>query len=159
MRKNDKKKRQDAISEILNHATIDNQEELLKRLSEKGFEVTQATLSRDFREMKISKTPDATGCYIYRLPGMLLPASKPEKYGMMAPFFRQGALNIEFSGQLAVIKTPGGYAHGIARDIEANTIPGIMTSIAGYDSILVVLRENANRTDIIHALKILFSQK
>lgn len=157
MRKSDKQERQAAISEILGKAAIDSQEELLKRLAEKGFEVTQATLSRDFREMKIAKTPDTAGNYVYRLPGMHLPQSRTEKFGMMTAFSRQGALNIEFSGQTAVIKTPGGYAKGVARDIDANAIPGIMATIAGEDTVLVVLRENADKKMIVNALGILFS--
>lgn len=156
MRKGDKQERQSAIEKILASASIDSQEELLQRLKAEGFELTQATLSRDFREMKIAKTPDKAGNYTYRLPSMHLPQTRTEKYGMMTAFARQGVLNIEFSGQIAVIKTPGGYAKGIARDIDANNIPGVMATIAGDDTVLVLLRENANKEIIINALKILF---
>lgn len=158
MRTSGKKERQEAIAEILAKSSIDNQEELLQLLSEKGYELTQATLSRDFREMKIAKTPDAAGNYVYRLPGMHLPPPKSEKYGMMAAFSRQGALNIDFSGQMGVIKTPGGYAAGVARDIDANSIPGIMATLAGFDVVLLILRDNADKAAIINALKILFTQ-
>lgn len=159
MRKNEKQERQEAISEILRQEAIDSQEKLLDRLSNKGFELTQATLSRDFREMKIAKTPDTNGNYFYRLPSMHLPESRAEKFGIMAAFSRKGALNVEFSGQLAVIKTPGGYAKGIARDIDANNFPGIMATVAGEDTVLVILRENADKVSIMNSLQILFSPK
>lgn len=159
MRKNDKQERQSAISEILRHEAIDNQEELLERLTAQGYELTQATLSRDFREMKIAKTPDTAGNYVYRLPAMHLPESRSEKFGMMAAFSRKGALNVEFSGQIAVIKTPGGYAKGVARDIDANNIPGIMATVAGEDTVLVLLRENADKINIMNSLQILFAPK
>lgn len=159
MRKSDKKERQAAISEILRHEAIDSQEELLARLNAQGFELTQATLSRDFREMKVAKTPDTAGNYVYRLPAMHLPESRTEKFGMMSAFYRKGALNVEFSGQNAVIKTPGGYAKGIARDIDANNIPGIMATIAGEDTILLLLRENADKIIIMNSLQILFAPK
>lgn len=159
MQKKDKQERQLAISEILRHEAIDNQEELLLKLNQQGFEVTQATLSRDFREMKIAKTPDTAGNYVYRLPAMHLPESRAEKFGMMAAFSRLGALNVDFSGQLAVIKTPGGYAKGIARDIDANNIPGIMATIAGDDTVLMILRDTADKVSIMNSLQILFSPK
>lgn len=159
MRKRSKEERQAAISEILKHEAIDSQEELLQRLSAQGFELTQATLSRDFREMKVAKTPDTAGNYVYRLPAMHLPQSRSEKFGMMVAFSRKGALNIEFSGQIAVIKTPGGYAKGVARDIDANNIPGIMATIAGEDTVLVLLRENADKVNIMNSLQILFAPK
>ncbi len=159
MNKGSKKERQEAISEIVGKNAIDSQEELLTLLAQKGFELTQATLSRDFREMMIAKTPDAAGNYYYRLPGLNLPQAKTEKYGMTTPFYRQGIMNIEFSGQMAVIKTPGGYAKGVAQDIESNSIPGIMATVAGNDTVLLILRENANKINIIESLKILFSLK
>lgn len=159
MNKGGKQERQEAISEILSKHDIDSQEEVLSLLTDKGFELTQATLSRDFREMMVAKTPDASGNYYYRLPGLHLPQTKSEKFGMATSFYRQGMINIEFSGQMVVIKTPGGYARGVAQDIDSNAIPGIMATIAGSDTVLVVLRENANKVNIIESLKILFSYK
>lgn len=156
MHKNGKQERQEAISRILGSSSIDSQDELLHRLSEEGFVMTQATLSRDFREMKIAKTPDSAGNYVYRLPGVLLPQSKRERQGIMTPFARHGLLNIDFSGQLAVIKVPAGYAGGIAHDMDANNIPGVMGTIAGHDTVLMILREHADRSTIVHTLKMLF---
>lgn len=159
MKKNDKRERQESIAEILREAAVSNQEDLMRLLLEKGFELTQATLSRDFREMKIAKTPDTAGNYVYRLPAMHLPEAKPQKQGMICPFSRSGVLNIEFSGPTAVIKTPRGYAQGISLDIEANNIPGIMATVAANDTVLVILRENADKLMVINSLKILFSPK
>ena len=78
---------------------------------------------------------------------------------MTSPFFRHGIINIEFSGQFAVLKTPGGYARGVAQDIDTNNIPGIMATIAGNDTVLVILRENSNKADIILSLKLLFARE
>lgn len=159
MKKPGKEERQEVIAEILSKNAIESQEELLQQLSERGFELTQATLSRDFREMKVAKTPDAAGNYFYRLPGIKLPQPKADKFGMTSSFSRHGIINIEFSGQLAVIKTPGGYARGVAQDIDINNIPGVMATIAGGDTVLIVLRENCNKADIINSLKLLFSKE
>src|SRR5690554_5287903 len=105
--KRGKQERQEAIARILGNATVDSQEFLLQRLSEEGFELTQATLSRDFREMKIAKTPDSAGNYLYRLPGVQLSQARKERHGIMTSFVRHGLLNIDFSGQMAVIKEIG----------------------------------------------------
>ncbi len=159
MSKKSKQQRHAAISEILSNNAIDSQDYLLKMLLEKGFSLTQATLSRDFREMMIAKTPDERGLYFYRLPTSELARPTAQKFGITTSFYRQGVINLEFSGQMAIIKTPAGYAMGIAQDIDSNFIPGIIATIAGNDTVLCILRENANKLDIINSLKILFSTK
>lgn len=159
MRRTTKEERQKAIEEILTSHSIESQEEILNRLQADGFNLTQATLSRDFREMKVAKTPDSSGSYFYRLPDIHLPKTDTSRHGITASFHRYGILNIEFSGQIAVIKTPTGYARGIASDIDANNFAGIMGTIAGEDTVLVILRENCNKTDIINSFKLLFERK
>ncbi len=156
MEKKTKQQRHEVIARILGHRTIDSQEELLQCLVEEGFELTQATLSRDFREMKIAKTPDNAGNYFYRLPAIQLTQTEKRKQGQMAPFVRHGLLNIDFSGQMAVMKVPAGYAKGIASDIDVNNIIGVMGTIAGYDTVLLILYEHADQSEILHALKLLF---
>ncbi len=152
-----REKRLKAIAQILTEENIESQEELQSILIERGFSLTQATLSRDLKEMKVAKTPDATGEYFYKLPTLALPQQKPIRHGMSSSFFKNGIINIEFTGQFAVIRTPSGYAEGIAQDIDTNNIPGIMGTIAGNDTILVILRENINKENLITSFKILFS--
>lgn len=159
MIKKSKQERQEAIAEILGSYSIDSQDSLLTMLFEMGFELTQATLSRDFKEMRISRTPDAAGNYYYRLPETHFVRQNTEKYGVTTPFYKQGVIYIEFSGQMGVIKTPQGYAKGVAQDIENNLIPGVIATIAGSDVVLMLLRENAIKSEIIRSLKMLFSLK
>lgn len=159
MRKTTKEERQEAIERILTSESVESQEELLKLLELRGFTLTQATLSRDFRDMKIAKTPDAAGNYHYRLPDVKLPQTDSTRYGITSSFVRHGIINIEFSGQFAVIKTPAGYAAGIAGDIDANNLAGIMGTIAGNDTVLLILRENYKSADIINSLGLLFQSK
>lgn len=156
--KSGKQERQEVIARILGSAMVDSQDVLLQRLSEEGFELTQATLSRDFREMKIAKTPDSAGNYLYRLPGIQLPQARKERHGIMTSFVRHGLLNIDFSGQMAVIKVPAGYAKGIASDIDTGSIHDVMGTIAGHDTVLMILRENADKNQIMQSLKLLFDQ-
>ncbi len=155
----DKFERQKLIEDILRNFTINQQEDLLRMLQEKGCEVTQATLSRDFREMKIAKIPDTSGNYIYRLPGLNLPHAKEKNDGIMVPFHRSGVLNINFLDNNIIVKTPPGYAQGIATDILFNNLPGIVTVIPYQDTVIIYIKENSEKLTILNSIKILFSQK
>jgi transcriptional regulator of arginine metabolism len=112
---------------------------------DKGFKVTQATLSRDMKLLKIVKTHDGADRYVYTLPDMViqeprLPAALLDKS------------RVEFSGNLAVIKTRPGYAMGIASDIDEHAPDEILGTIAGDDTILVIPREGYARVQIQNAL-------
>lgn len=122
---------------------IGNQEELQKALEDSGFSVTQATLSRDIKQLKIAKVHGGNGDYVYRLPGER-PAGGDED-GTERP-------NIEFSGNLAVVRTRPGYAMGIASDIDAHASREILATIAGDDTILVIPREGYGREQVVEVL-------
>ena len=107
-----KKERLDAICGIIQTKVISNQEELLKELEDSGFSVTQATLSRDIKQLKVAKVHDGNGDYVYRLPEESI-SKQAQPEGKKKP-------NIEFSGNLAVVKTRPGYAMGIASDIDSH---------------------------------------
>lgn len=140
-----KKERLDAICRIIQTDNVSNQEELLKRLEQSGFQVTQATLSRDIKQLKVAKVHDGNGNYAYRLP---------DYSALMQPVKEQAPLhpNIEFSGNLAVVKTRPGYAMGIASDIDTHAPHEILGTIAGDDTILIIPREGISRDKIVKAL-------
>lgn len=140
-----KKERLEMICKLISTESINNQEQLSKRLCEMGFVVTQATLSRDIKQLKVIKVHDANGMYVYQLPNKIaVPLSK-------APVQKNHS-NIEFSGNLAVIKTRPGYAMGIASDIDTHAPKEILGTIAGDDTILVIPREGFSRENIVDAL-------
>ncbi|HJA88714.1 MAG TPA: arginine repressor [Candidatus Parabacteroides intestinavium] len=139
-----KNERLEAIRRIINEELIYNQEQLMKLLNEKGFGVTQATLSRDIRQLKVAKVHDASGMYIYRLPEQTLMNGGVSQ--------ESSTPNIEFSGNLAVIKTRPGYAMAIASDIDTHAPKEILGTIAGDDTILVIPREGFSRQNILDAL-------
>lgn len=116
----------------------------MKRLLESGFSVTQSTLSRDIRQLKIAKIHDEEGNYTYRLPDY--PVYAPTRTEPLRPS------TIEFSGNLAVIKTRPGYAMGIASDIDTFSPYEILGTIAGDDTILIIPREGISREKVIDAL-------
>ena len=135
-----RKERLEAIRELIRTKKFGNQEELQKELENSGFSATQATLSRDIKELKIAKTHDADGNYVYRLP------EGREDGG------RERRANIEFSGNLAVVRTRPGYAMGIASDIDAHASREILATIAGDDTILVIPREGISRKEVAAVL-------
>ena len=139
-----KKERLNVICRIIQQSNISNQEELLKALEVEGFQVTQATLSRDIRKLKVIKVHDEQDNYVYRLPDYL-PTMQHQDPEATHP-------NIEFSGNLAVIKTRPGYAMGIASDIDSQCPQEILGTIAGDDTILIIPREGFSRQQIIKAL-------
>lgn len=147
-----KNNRLEAIRQIVSEMDVKNQEQLMGLLSEKGYEVTQATLSRDLKKMKISKVANTYGDYIYVLPNhALLKRDREASHLVNQP--RYGFVSLNFSGNMAVIKTRPGYAASLAYDIDNCDIPGVYGTIAGDDTLLMILAENANRQEIKHVLE------
>ena len=134
------------IKEILQSNEVSSQDMLLKILTDKGFDLTQATLSRDIKELKIVKVPTVKGNYAYRLSGTI-PNVQEE-----IPVSSFGFVSIEFSGQLAVIKTRPGYAMAIAGEIDGRASQYILGTVAGDDTILLIPRENIIKEEVIASL-------
>ncbi|OJU56290.1 MAG: ArgR family transcriptional regulator [Bacteroidales bacterium 45-6] len=145
-----KKERQDAIKLIVRETKVGNQDQLLKILSAKGFSLTQATLSRDIRDLKIVKNPVGGG-YEYQLPSS--PSIRiSQDAGIQLSAI--GFVGLDFSGNLAVIRTRPGYAMGIASEIDQKASDIILGTVAGDDTVLVIPRENVSRNEV----KIVLSQ-
>lgn len=142
-----KKYRQRIIKEVLQINEINSQDMLLKILIDRGFELTQATLSRDIKEMKIIKVPTAKGNYIYQSSETI--SSIKEEAPPVSLF---GYVSLEFSGQLAVMKTRPGYAMAIAGEIDNKAAHFILGTVAGDDTILLIPREDVSRETIIDVL-------
>ena len=140
-----KKQRLSTIENIVRTEVIRSQDDLQRSLIDNGFEVTQATLSRDIRQLKIVKTHDSEGLYVYNLPDMT--TQEPR-----LPTALFGESVVEFSGNLAVIKTRPGYAMGLASDIDDNAPVEILGTIAGDDTILVIPREGYTHVQVRIAL-------
>lgn len=146
-----KLQRQVAIRNIVSSNKVTSQEELLMLLKREGFEMTQATLSRDIKALKIGKTPDPQGGYIY-----VLSADQGVAREVPLPavnYLADGFISIDFSGNMAVIRTKPAYASSIASVIDSANSYEVMGSIAGDDTIFVVLREGIERADVFNFLE------
>lgn len=142
-----KRDRHTAIKAAILTNEITSQEQLLNILINKGFDITQATLSRDTKELKIVKMPSASGNYAYQFSDAFVNIGEDT-----APLSNYGFVSIEFSGQLAVIKTRPGYAMAIAGEIDNKATQTILGTVAGDDTILLIPREGIGREEVISSL-------
>lgn len=147
-----KNDRLEAIKLLISSQEIGSQKELLEALEAEGFIVTQATLSRDLKQLKVAKAASMNGRYVYVLPNetMYRRVQKPlpAREMMLTP----GFLSIQFSGNIGVIKTRPGYASSIAYNIDNSDIPEILGTIAGDDTIMIVVKEGVQEFEIIDLL-------
>ena len=152
-----KRLRLNVISDLLRLQVIGSQDDLLALLRNKGYDVTQATLSRDLKVLKVAKTPLSNGAYKYVLPAQIKPISDELS---SHNFTSHGAvLNLEFSGQLAIVKTKPGYASAIAWDIDNRATEEVLGTIAGDDTILLIPREGVTRDAITKTINEIFHEK
>jgi transcriptional regulator of arginine metabolism len=146
-----KTKRLLAIRKIIGTTKVSTQEELLTILADKGFALTQATLSRDLKFLKVGKVSDPQKGYVYFLPEgsesvqIKLPSAKDN-------FPVNGFISLKFSKGLGVMRTKSGYASSIASHIDSNAPYEILGTIAGDDTILIIPIEDAMPQDIKNAL-------
>ena len=147
-----KDRRLEAIKMIISGKEVGSQEEVLNELRKEGFTLTQATLSRDLKQLKVAKAASMTGKYVYVLPNetMYRRSHKPLSAGEMLS--NPGFLSINFSGNLGVIKTRPGYASSIAYNIDNSNVPEILGTIAGDDTIIIVLREGVDHNALIDGI-------
>ncbi|SET17865.1 arginine repressor [Prevotella sp. kh1p2] len=147
-----KNQRMEALKMLISSKEMGSQDEVLKELAKEGFTLTQATLSRDMKQLKVAKAASMNGKYVYVLPNetMYKRVSKPQTATEMLR--SPGFVSVNFSGNMCVIKTRPGYASSIAYDIDNSTIPEILGTIAGDDTIFIVIREGASKSGLLQAL-------
>lgn len=148
-----KSRRLEAIKLLVSSKEIGSQEELLQELRSEGFELTQATLSRDLKQLKVAKAASMNGHYMYVLPNetMYKRIHTPLKATEMMS--TSGIQSINFSGNMGVIHTRPGYASSVAYNIDNAVIPEIMGTIAGDDTIFIVIREGSDHNAVMQAIE------
>ena len=139
-KKND---RLNLIRKIISEELVGSQEELIKHLASYGVCATQSTLSRDFKEINISKTPHREKGYIYVLP------SKIGYTHDIATSRLSDAINgVKYSGNMAVVSTKSGYASAVGVVIDNINSPDILGTIAGDNVVMMVLKEGTDYDSI-----------
>ena len=147
---NQKTQRFATIRKIIRNELISSQEELIARLRECGVEITQSTLSRDLKYMNVAKVPHKDKGYIYVLPNTV------QHDANVSSNISDNITSLTFSGNLGNLKTKSGYASAISVPIDNLDSPDILGTIAGDNTVLLILREEANRGQIIESLVRIF---
>jgi transcriptional regulator of arginine metabolism len=122
-------------------------------LEHEGFRVTQATLSRDLKQLKVAKAATLHGKYVYVLPNETMYKRVLTPGNIREMMTTSGFISINFSGNMGVIRTRPGYASAIAWNIDSSDIPQILGSIAGDDTIFIVIREGVSHEEVTNAIR------
>lgn len=133
--------RHEKIKEIIEQQVIETQDDLAQALRNSGIDVTQATVSRDIKELMLIKIPDATGSYRYAFPkehGMIFTQGRLERT------FEDSILSIRISENLVVIRTLPGTAQAVAYGIDYMKWPEVLGTVAGDDTIFVAVDKRDN---------------
>ena len=147
-----KTNRLEALRLIISSQQLGSQDEWLNALQKEGFKLTQATLSRDLKQLKVAKAASMSGNYVYVLPNetMYKRVSTPNSIREMMKV--PGFISINFSGNMGIIKTRPGYASSIAWNIDNSDVPEILGTIAGDDTIFIVIKQGITKEEVISAL-------
>ena len=134
-----KSQRQAKIMEIISTQNVETQEQLLNLLQENGFRCTQATISRDIKEMRIVKELTSLGTYRYT-------ASTNEMAGTfsakMNTIFRESVVSFDYAQNIIVVRTLPGLASAAASALDAMNLSAVVGTLAGDDTVMIVMRDN-----------------
>ena len=134
-----KGQRQAKIMEIISNRNIETQEQLQAELQKEGFRCTQATISRDIKEMRIVKELTSLGTYRYTTSGNEIAGTFSSRLNTI---FRECVIGYDYAQNIIVIRTMPGLAAAAGSAIDAMTMSSVVGSLAGDDTVMVVLRDN-----------------
>jgi transcriptional regulator of arginine metabolism len=139
-----------AIKRIIRNNRITSQDTLLQFLQKEDFSVTQATLSRDLKLLKVGKVSEGVDGYYYSLPSE---EERRESERSYIQDFQRGYVSLDFSGNLGVVRTLAGHAGSVALALDCMNIEDILGTVAGDDTVLIVIREGVPASQIISQLR------
>ena len=140
-----------SIRKLIKNYKIESQETLLSYLQKDGFDVTQATLSRDLKLLKVAKVSDGHSGYVYTLPG---DDERRESEQIYIQDFLRGYVSIDYSGNIVVIKTYSGHAGTVSTALDSLCMDEILGTVAGDNCIFACLREGISGEQFLEALKL-----
>ena len=144
-----KRKRQEKIIELIAMYDVETQEELADLLEKNGFRVTQATVSRDIREMKLSKISDGKGRQKY----VALTKEDSHLGDKFLRVLQEGFVSMDMAQNILVVKTVSGMAMAVAAAIDAMRLSEIVGSIAGDDTIMIAVRTAEDRKLVMEQIE------
>jgi transcriptional regulator of arginine metabolism len=148
-----KARRHAKILELIRNNIIETQEELVEALARHGIPVTQATISRDIKELQLTKVPVGDGGYRYALPEEQ-PAGSLDKRRRL---FRDSVLGVDWSENLVIVKALPGTAPGVAAAVDHFNWPELIGTVAGDDTVLAVVKPTSAAPAVVERLRELMS--
>jgi len=133
-----KNDRQNHLLQIITEESIETQEQLLERLRARGIKSTQATSSRDIKELHLIKEPAGQGRYRYAVSAHRTKLNFADR---LRTIFRESLLSAEYAQNIVVIKTMPGLAQGAASALDGMNITDMVGSLAGDDTVMIVMRD------------------
>jgi len=149
-----KRNRHDKIIEIIASNVVETQEQLAALLKEAGYDVTQATVSRDIRQMKLAKQATEDGKYKY----VYTTADSDVMQDKYVSVLRAGYVSMDVAQNLLVIKTVSGMAMALAAAIDALDFPQIVGCIAGDDTIMIAIKTSEEAVEVMEELRTLMGR-
>ena len=144
-----KKNRHEKIIEIVEKYDVETQDELIEHLRKTGYEVTQATVSRDIRELKLTKVMGEKGSYRYELPK----TSEPLGSFKFSHALAESITSVGYAMHTVVVKTFPGMAQAVAVGIDNLHLPVILGCVAGDDTIIIIARSTEAAADLNTRIK------
>ena len=145
-----KTQRQAKIMEIISKTNVETQEQLLSLLREAGFSGTQATISRDIKELRIVKELTAMGTYRYTAAAKEVPGTFSARLNTI---FRESVTNFDYAQNLVVIHTLPGLASAAASAVDAMHLSVVLGTLAGDDTVLVIMRDTNAAASVCGEIK------
>lgn len=143
-------KRQNAILQLIGENNIETQQELTDALCRIGYDVTQATVSRDIKELRIVKRLNESGRYVYAQSGINSDSDMNERFNII---FEKSVVSIEYAVNNIVVKTLSGMAQAAAAALDAMDLPEVVGTIAGDDTIIMVVRSEESARRLVYKLR------
>ena len=140
--------------EIISNINVETQEQLLEKLQEAGFTSTQATISRDIKELRIVKELTSFGTYRYTTAAKEVPSSFS---GRLNTIFRECVTDFDYAQNIIVIHTLPGLANAAASALDAMNMSVVLGTLAGDDTVMVVMRDNNSAAAFCGEIKSLMS--
>ncbi len=141
-----KTQRHQKIIEIIQKKSVETQEELADELKKLGFNVTQATVSRDIKELRLVKITTGNNMYKYAVPGEKLLGGGRLKNRRI---FRDSVINMDYSENIIMVKTSPGAAQAVALVIDNEGLVEVIGTVAGDDTVLAVVKPKSAVTKVL----------
>ena len=139
-----------AIRKLIKNHRVESQETLLSYLQKEGYEVTQATLSRDLKMLKVGKVSDGNAGYFYTLPS---DEENQESEQIYKRDFLRGYVSIDWSGNIIIIKTFPGHANTVSNALDNLNLEDLLGTVAGDNCLFACIKEGVSGEDFVKKLK------